>query len=338
MAIYDLFNGDADGICALIQLRLAEPKDSILVTGIKRDIKLLKNLTEQVTLQADDEVTVLDVSMAKNTEYLNSALNSGARVFYADHHQSGDIPAHENLTALINTASNTCTALIVSAYLKGRLKKESHAWAIVAAFGDNITIVAEALCKKAGYSETQINQLRTLGICMNYNGYGADLDDLFYSPAELYKIAVKYASPFDFIKDETDVFNTLSNGYADDMAKAMQTKPSHESETAAMFILPNEKWARRVSGVVGNELANQFPDRAHAILTEREEKIDNEMTYQVSIRAPKNNFVGADVIANEFGGGGRKGAAGIDLLLNKNLTNFHDCLNTQYIKFFNKED
>jgi hypothetical protein len=47
MANYDLFNGDADGICALIQLRLAHPKESILITGIKRDIKLLKNLILQ---------------------------------------------------------------------------------------------------------------------------------------------------------------------------------------------------------------------------------------------------------------------------------------------------
>ncbi|MEY8214078.1 MAG: DHHA1 domain-containing protein, partial [Colwellia sp.] len=209
----------------------------------------------------------------------------------------------------INTAANTCTSLIVNAYLKGQFEE----WAIVAAFGDNIIKVAEALCEKAGYNKEQSNQLRTLGISMNYNGYGADLTDLFYHPAELYKIAVKYASPFDFINNEADVINTLSNGYSDDMAKALQTKPIHESETAAMFILPNEKWARRVSGVVGNELANQLPDRAHAILTEREGKIDNEMTYQVSIRAPKNNPVGADVIANQFGGGGRKAAAGIDV-------------------------
>ncbi|MFQ3191181.1 MAG: single-stranded DNA-specific DHH superfamily exonuclease [Paraglaciecola sp.] len=336
MANYDLFNGDADGICALIQLRLAHPKESTLITGIKRDIKLLKNLTEQVELQQGDEVVVLDVSMAKNTEYLNKALNAGANVFYADHHQMGDKPEHENLDAHINTASNTCTALIVNAYLKAQLKKESHAWAIVAAFGDNITIVAEALCDKAGYNDEQINQLRTLGVCMNYNGYGADLDDLFYHPAKLYKIAVKYDSPFEFIENETEVFNTLFNGYGDDMARALQIEPDHESETAAMFILPNEKWARRVSGVVGNELANQFPDRAHAILTEREEKIDNEITYQVSIRAPKNNPVGADVIANKFCGGGRKAAAGINLLINAELHLLSDKLESEYTHIIRK--
>jgi len=38
MKYIDVFNGDADGICALHQLRLAEPVESTLVTGVKRDI------------------------------------------------------------------------------------------------------------------------------------------------------------------------------------------------------------------------------------------------------------------------------------------------------------
>ena len=33
---FDVFNGDADGICALLQLRQTFP-DSKLVTGVKRD-------------------------------------------------------------------------------------------------------------------------------------------------------------------------------------------------------------------------------------------------------------------------------------------------------------
>jgi hypothetical protein len=44
MADYDVFNGDADGICALVQLRQLEPRDAILVTGVKRDISLLKQV------------------------------------------------------------------------------------------------------------------------------------------------------------------------------------------------------------------------------------------------------------------------------------------------------
>ena len=39
--LYDVFNGDADGLCSLQQIRLAEPADSVLVTGVKRDIALL---------------------------------------------------------------------------------------------------------------------------------------------------------------------------------------------------------------------------------------------------------------------------------------------------------
>ena len=44
MAFHDVCNGDADGLFALRQLRLANPVDSILVTGIKRDIALLERV------------------------------------------------------------------------------------------------------------------------------------------------------------------------------------------------------------------------------------------------------------------------------------------------------
>ncbi len=38
------FNGDADGLCALQQLRLAERVHGTLVTGVKRDIRLLERI------------------------------------------------------------------------------------------------------------------------------------------------------------------------------------------------------------------------------------------------------------------------------------------------------
>ena len=41
-----VFNGDADGLCALQQLRLASPRGAggeTLVTGVKRDIALLED-------------------------------------------------------------------------------------------------------------------------------------------------------------------------------------------------------------------------------------------------------------------------------------------------------
>ena len=59
---FDVFNGDADGLCALHQWRLAHPAESTLVTGVKRDIALL----ERVPAQPGDEVSVLDISLDRN--------------------------------------------------------------------------------------------------------------------------------------------------------------------------------------------------------------------------------------------------------------------------------
>ena len=36
----DVFNGDADGICALLQLRLQQPRESLRITGVMM-IKIL---------------------------------------------------------------------------------------------------------------------------------------------------------------------------------------------------------------------------------------------------------------------------------------------------------
>jgi len=82
----DVFNGDADGICALHQLRLANPVPSRLITGVKRDISLLKN----VEVEPGDQVTVLDISLDKNRDDLIRLLEQGARVLYFDHHYAGE--------------------------------------------------------------------------------------------------------------------------------------------------------------------------------------------------------------------------------------------------------
>ena len=78
MKCYDVFNGDADGIISLVQLRLAEPREAELVTGRKRDIKLLSRLD----VKQGDQVTVLDISMRSNMDDLNRILAANASVFY----------------------------------------------------------------------------------------------------------------------------------------------------------------------------------------------------------------------------------------------------------------
>lgn len=318
MTCFDVFNGDADGICSLVQLRLAVPSESTLVTGVKRDIDLLK----YVEAKAGDVVTVLDISMQKNAPELQRLLDIGASVSYFDHHQSGDIPKHPALSAHIDLSPTTCTALIVDHYLKQRF----HLWAVTAAFGDNLTEVAEALAKQAGLSEKDTLALQQLGIALNYNGYGSSVDDLFYHPADLYRECVAFATPLDFIHERSDIFNRLNDGYHQDMSAAQQAPLIYQSDSVAVVVLPQEAWARRVGGVFGNELANRYPDRAHAVLT----PLDNA-NYVVSIRAPLNRRHGASDVASQFAtGGGRAGAAGINMLPEQAVTQLIDALKQQY--------
>ncbi|MEX1200857.1 MAG: DHH family phosphoesterase [Methylophaga sp.] len=318
MQSFDVFNGDADGICALVQLRLAAPRESVLVTGVKRDIQLL----QQVEPEAGDEVTVLDISLQKNASDLHRILAAGASVFYADHHQAGDIPSHPNLQTLIDLSPSTCTSLIIDKYLQGQF----HLWAITAAFGDNLTSTALKLTAAAALSEHETQQLQTLGTLLNYNGYGSDLADLFYAPANLYQACVQFASPLDFIAERDDVFSTLQDGFETDMAAVMGIKAAYKSSAVGVFELPNETWARRVSGVWGNDLANEYPDRAHLILTPA-----NEGHYTVSIRAPLANRSGANLVASQFAtGGGREGAAGINALPASQISDLIRAMEQQY--------
>ena len=66
MANFDVFNGDADGIISLVQLRLASPLNSTLITGYKRDI----NLLSRVDAGENDNVVALDISMRSNKKDL----------------------------------------------------------------------------------------------------------------------------------------------------------------------------------------------------------------------------------------------------------------------------
>lgn len=314
----DVFNGDADGLCALIQLRLAEPVESILVTGVKRDISLLK----RVTARSGDRVTVLDVSLEKNRQPLMNLLESDVEVLYVDHHQAGDIPGHPKLKALIDTDANVCTSLLVDRYLQHRYT----AWAVTAAFGDNLGQSAQAAAERLSLPIEALDQLRQLGICLNYNGYGASEDDLYFSPAQLFRLMKDFASPFDFIAERNEIFRQLQDGYASDMAMAEHTTPEYLTDKVAVFILPDAKWSRRVSGVWSNDLTNRHPDRAHAVLTPNQTG-----GYTVSVRAPLHNKVGADEVCSMFPtGGGRKAAAGIDNLEVSKFSEFVEALASRY--------
>ena len=306
---YDLFNGDADGICALLQLRKAEPRDAALITGVKRDI----NLLDQVEAAAGDQITVLDVSMDKNRAALDKALATGASVFYVDHHFPGDIPQHANLTAIINESPEVCTAALVNGYLKGRHLD----WAVTGAFGDNLRDTARTLAKGLTITAEDLSSLEELGTYINYNGYGPAIEDLHFDPKELYLRLYAAEGPLDFVRNSPD-FEKLSTGYREDMARAEALQPLHANPTSAVFLLPEEAWARRVSGVYSNDLATNNPTRAHAVLT-----LNAKGNYLISVRAPMTNKQGAAELCMQFPtGGGRAGAAGINDLPLDRLQDF----------------
>jgi len=76
------------------------------------------------------------------------------------------------------------------------------------------------------------------------------------------------------------------------------------------LFISDQGWARRVSGVLGNQLANELPNKAHAVVTEK-----SDGNYLVSVRAPLQQKSGSDEFCRRYpSGGGRAAAAGINNL------------------------
>ncbi len=308
MAFYDIFNGDADGLCALQQLRLVQPRSSVLITGVKRDIALV----QQVHAASGDSLTVLDVSLHENRAAVVAQLYAGANCSYFDHHFAGDIPTHPKLETHIHYAPGTCTSLIVNGYLSGAFP----AWALVGAYGDNLTLQADRLAANLKLPAETLDNLRVLGECLNYNAYGDSLEDLHFHPAQLFRRLLPYANPQDFISRES-ILDTLRGHYESDFAKLSDSRVLLDTASHYAIVLPDTPWARRVNGPCANRLVAQFPQRAHAVLVTRGD------SYRVSIRAPASHPIGADLLCAQFpSGGGRPAAAGINALPTNQLAIF----------------
>ena len=321
MRFYDIFNGDADGICALHQLRLAHRRDAELVTGVKRDNRLLS----RVHPAAGDHLTVLDISLAENRDDLDRILAAGATCEYFDHHHAGDVPDSPLLEAHIDTADAVCTSLIVDRHLGGR----HRAWAVVAAFGDNLGKAALHAAQSLGLGEVDVARLRMLGECLNYNAYGESVEDLHLHPAELYRRLQPYVDPLAFV-DAAPEFPALRDAYHGDILKARTIAAEPIGRGSAAVFLPDEKWARRVIGVLANELAREEPRRAHVVL------LAKSGGFTVSLRAPvtpvaRTAVAGIDQVARRFAGGnGRIGAAGIPWLPASQVQDLFEALRAAY--------
>lgn len=308
-AHYFAFNGDADGLCALQQLRLAETPQALLVTGVKRDIQLLR----RIEAGPRDRVTVLDVSHEQNAAEVRRLLDAGAQVRYFDHHFAGDLPDHPRFGAHINTASDVCTSSLVNGYLGGRHVR----WAIVAAFGDELPQLGEALARAHGLTPQTVASFAELGRHLNYNAYGECVDDLHFDPAALAEAMLPFADPVDFMRD-TNVLAALCEGFREDMGKARALCPERAVSGATLVTLPHEAWARRATGVLANELMQSRPDSALAVLTPK-----SGGGFVVSVRVPTGRPLGADDFCRTFDtGGGRKRAGGINHLPETDVERF----------------
>lgn len=299
-ARFDVCNGDADGLCAVRQWRLHDPSAARLITGLKRDIALL----QQVPCVAASEVLVCDLSVQRNRPALDRLLDAGARVRWFDHHWSAEVPVHDRLDAHLDFSHEVCTSLLVDRYLGGRFR----AWALVGAYGDELTAVADRLGAASGLGPLQRAVLRRLGLAINYNAYGEDASDVCITPAALYERLARHTSPWTLLRDEP-VIHDIEACRRRDFRLAMGIQPHWQSAQARVVVLPSAAWSRRVSGFLANALAAVHPEQAQAVLTERPDG-----HYRVSVRAPRASPLGAHRLCQAFGGSGRAAAAGIDAL------------------------
>jgi len=315
---YDVFNGDADGLCALHQLRMASPRNAQCVTGVKRDIDLLR----RVPPKAGIDVTVLDVSLDTNVDALAALLDAGARIDYYDHHAARRAFPHPKLRLHWDDSPSVCTSLIVDRTLGGRYRP----WAIVGAFGDNLDTLAASLARAQGFAEPEIESLRTLGRALNYNAYGETIDDLHIRPDALYRAMQPFVDPLAFACASPE-FSQLERGYREDMAHADALVPYRNSDAGAVYLLPNAPWARRISGTFANRLCDERGDRSFAVLSERANG-----SYCVSIRSAHPEGRPANVLCEGFeGGGGRRGAAGVNALPAASLDAFVDAFFNYFV-------
>lgn len=241
------YNGDADGICAMVIRGLIHGIEGERVTGVKRDIELL----ERVDAKPGDEVIVMDISLARNHERAKHLASIGVSMTWFDHHLQGE-PIPE-ITSHIDTSANVCTALLVSRELGS-----GEDWAMAALHGDGLG------------AHSSRGDLAELGELLNYNGYGFSLDDLHFHPDELMVACLEAGSPEAFMQSET--FLRLRTGFAEDI-----THCDGIEIVDGIHMLPDEPWARRVVGVYAHRL-NQVESGPHVIA------IDRGDTLQISVR------------------------------------------------------
>ena len=298
-----VFNGDADGLCGQQILFLELGRPQLRVTGRKREIELLARLPPL----SGCHIHAIDISLRRNLDALAPLLAQGnLRITWYDHHEPGDPPAHPSLVLHINQAPETCTGAIVNAARGHR----HPLWAAMAAFGDNLPATATALATAGGASAHEAQLLRRAGTLLNYNAYGEEPGDQLLAAADLAARMEAFPSALDFCW-EPSVFGSLSAQYESDRDSFQALAALVDLPAAKAFVVPEAAFARRFAATWANDRALERPAEALAVL-----HAQSGGSFRVSLRAPREGgpFPAASELAREFGGGGRKLAAGIDAL------------------------
>ena len=305
---YDFFNGDADGMISTHMYRTFIPKQSKKFTGIKRDIKLLRHATRLT----DSIITVFDVSLKSNGDYVERVLQNNNSIRWFDHHDPGDVDFGKKLSSRIDTSPECCTASLVDKYFDGLYRP----WTVAAAFGDNLHEQANAL--NPNFNSEQMDTLQKIGETLNYSGYGNTEQDLIAPTIDVYNDMAQYRNPFNYFR-RSRLFHSIHDQMLADKEQLDRSTVLFDEEFGMVVQLPDTVASSRYSGIYSNALAMNNPDKAFAILTL------NGDDFKVSIRAPINRPTGAVTLANQFPtGGGREKASGINVLPQDKIHEFYN--------------
>jgi hypothetical protein len=303
-----VFNGDADGILSQHLLGLAGLEPLLRITGLKRDISLLRHVPDSLANENGIDLYVCDINVGDNKDDLRRLLdNPRTTVTWYDHHEPGDIPVSPRLKTRILNTRGTCTALLVHAAYPG----SDPCWAAMAAFGDNIPEAALALLHPLGLDAAETEALREAGELINYNAHGETPDDLLFQPLDVATRMHPFRDAATFLR-ESGLILPLRAQLREDEGKMGGLSPVDSRDRAALYALPGEAWARRLGSTFASRKALGNPEQAQATL-----QLLRDGSFQVSIRAPRGrkDAPPACNLALEFPtGGGRALAAGINRL------------------------
>ncbi len=314
-----VFNGDADGLVGQHILFLELGRPVLRVTGLKREIGLLARLPRLTA----GHIHGIDISLRRNLDALYPLLAQGnLRITWYDHHEPGEPPVHPSLVLHVNQAPETCTGAIVNA-----VRGHRHPlWAALAAFGDNLPATASALASAGGASAHEAQLLKRAGTLVNYNAYGEAPGDQLIPAPELAERMEPFVSALDFCW-EASIFGPLAAQYEADQDAFQSLIALVDMPAAKAFVVPDAPFARRYAATWANERALQHPNEALAVL-----HAQADGGYRISLRSPRREGAvpAASDLAREFGGGGRKLAAGIDALPADRLDRFAERFGIYY--------